>query len=154
MKPRRSQKITATSARWGSSRFSLPLALHELGDLGRKEAREPADALGLLLRKRQVFGHFVDAPREAFQFVAGPQLDRLVETSGADPRDALLDPLERPGDAARQPIGERGGEGGAGQREKAGPPQRRADRAVSFRDRLLGKGRPVRAHDRRRRDQH
>src|SRR5271168_271377 len=47
--------------------------------------------------------------------------------------------LGRPGDAARQPMSERRGEGSAGQQEKAGPPQRRADRAVSFRDRLLDK---------------
>ena len=80
--------------------------LHQFGHLRGKELLQAIDALGFLLRSRQLFRHLVEADRQLLQFVAAFDRDAMVELSHADPFRAFLEFADRSPHAGCAPIGQ------------------------------------------------
>ena len=116
---------------------------HQFGHLWGKELLQAIDALGLLLRSRQLFRHLVEADRQLLQFVAALDRDAMVELSHPDPFNAVLELPDRSPHAGCTPIGETKREDDTDGDEHQGAPQRGADGFERLQDRLLGNHRPA-----------
>ena len=127
----------------------VALSINEFGHLRREEPLQLGDALLALLRHRQFGGHGVEAVGQPLKFVAGPDLDPMVELPGADALGAFLELADRLRHPARQRKGKQPRNGHAAKQKSPSPPQGRIDRPERLQERLLDHDRPIGTRDRR-----
>ena len=113
----------------------------------------PRAVLDFLLQPRvrlaQLRGHAVELVGQRLEFVAGPDVDFLVELALADLLRAFLQRADRPHHAAREPPGSQRREQQAGDDEHARAHDGRIERGVNLRHRLLDEHLPAQRLDAR-----
>ena len=70
-------------------------------DLRCEKPLQADDALRPLLRERQLAGHFVEPRRQHLEFIAGGDVNLVVEMTGADRGGSLSQQPDGPGHAPR-----------------------------------------------------
>jgi hypothetical protein len=116
---------------------------NQFSHLRRKETFQAIDAFGFLPGDRQFLRHLVEAIRQLLQFVAARDRDAMIELTGADPFNSVLQLPDRSRHAVREPIRQGKSQKCADRDEGQGTPERGADRFERFQDRLLRNHRPT-----------
>jgi hypothetical protein len=125
-------------------------AVDEFGHLRCQEPPELSDALLALLRDFQLRSHGVEAVGKPLKFIAGPDLDPVVELPRANALGTLFKQADRLGHPLGQNKGEQTREGATGEKKTSCPPQGGINRPERLGEGLLDHHRPVRASNGRR----